>query len=81
MVGRALEEVPRYTRLWDRDGEKHIILGPGITYFGPGSDALYNVDKVTHEVRPSTLSDLRNNVALADALPGFDFVMSMALPG
>ncbi len=80
MVEEALEKSAARLRLWDRDGKGSILLRNGRTYFGPGSDALYNVDKQTGEARRSTLSDIRDNVRVADALSGFDFVMSMALP-
>ena len=49
------------------------------TYFGPGSDALKQVDRETGEVRDSVLADVERNTRLADAL-GCDFVMSQALP-
>lgn len=80
MVEKALNIVDRNLFLWNRDGTQNILLTPGSTYFGPGSDALYNVDKLTGEIRRSTLVDLRENVTIADFLPEFKFVMSMALP-
>jgi trimethylamine--corrinoid protein Co-methyltransferase len=87
MVNEALEKVPKGFKLHDRDGAEHIEIKNGPTYFGPGSDSLYNYNKktgrsratdVAHPTR-SNLGDLRENVKIADAL-GFDFMMSMALP-
>ncbi len=80
MVEEALEKAHPAIQLYDRNGEKSIRLKIGTTYFGPGSDALYNIDKQTGELRRSTKSDVSENVKIVDALAGFDFVMSMALP-
>lgn len=83
-VGRAASAI----RLFDRNGEPSFVLENGDTYFGPGSDALYNYDRETGRLFPtenydsprgSTIDDVRQNVRIADAL-GFDFMMSMGLP-
>jgi trimethylamine--corrinoid protein Co-methyltransferase len=79
LVEQALEKGSPQIQLYDRDGKEAIMLGKGRTYFGPGSDALYNYDMETNELRLSVLEDVETNVRLADAL-GFDFMMSMALP-
>lgn len=79
LVEQALEKASPQIQIYDRNGNESIMLGKGRTYFGPGSDALYNYDMETKELRLSVLSDVKNNTCLADAL-GFDFVMSMALP-
>ena len=80
MVEEAIDRLPSKIQMWDRNGNRAILLRSGRTFFGPGSDALYNVDKETGAIRLSVLSDVRDNVRIADALPGFSFVMSMALP-
>ncbi len=79
MVQAALEQTPRSFSLHDRHGAAALELEAGATWFGTGSDALYQRDLETGQARDSQLSDVRDNVRLADAL-GFDFVMSMALP-
>ena len=79
MVQVALERAPREFTLYDRHGAGSLELQSGRTYFGPGSDALYQLDRETGKIRDSRLEDVRDNVRLADAL-GFDFIMSMALP-
>ncbi len=79
LVQAALDRAPRRVTLHDRRGAPAMELEQGRTYFGPGSDALYQVDRQTGEPRDSRLEDVAENVRLADAL-GFDFVMSMALP-
>ncbi|MFO8057550.1 MAG: trimethylamine methyltransferase family protein [bacterium] len=82
MVGEALEKGRRRggLKLYDQEGKRPIELRVGKTHYGPGGDALYNVDLETREKRRSVLSDVTNNVRIADALPNFDFIMSMALP-
>ncbi len=80
MVDEALEKSSAKIQLYDREGNKSLLLRNGRTFFGPGSDALYNIDKSTHEIRRSCLADVRENVRIADALSGYNFVMSMALP-
>jgi trimethylamine--corrinoid protein Co-methyltransferase len=80
LVEEALEKAHPEIQMYDRDGEASILVRDGKTHFGPGSDALYNIDRKSGERRYSTLSDVANNVRMADGLEGFDFMMSMALP-
>jgi len=82
LVQQALDKMhsKEKLQLYDRDGEKATEVVIGKSRFGPGSDALYNIDFETGEKRKSVLSDVANNVRVADALPNFDFMMSMALP-
>lgn len=87
MVEDALKKVPREFWLYNRDGDSYIEIKNGNTFFGPGSDSMYNYDKKTGRLLPtddsdprnSTLNDLVENVRIADALD-FDFMMSMSLP-
>lgn len=79
MVNEALDKAQSTFRLFGRGG-RSIRLGTGATYMGPGSDALYQVDQDTGAIRLSTLQDVAQNVRLVDALNGYDFVMSTALP-
>lgn len=80
LVDDMLEQSQAKVQLWDRDGNKSILLKNGRTFFGPGSDALYNIDRPTGEIRRSRLSDIKDNMKIVDALSGFNFVMSMGLP-
>jgi trimethylamine--corrinoid protein Co-methyltransferase len=52
----------------------------GNTVFGTGSDAIWNIDVASGELRTSVMSDVANNTRIVDALDHYDFVMSMALP-
>jgi len=80
MVQAALEKAFAKVQFFDRDGNRSIVVRNGQTHFGTGSDALYNIDLERGQLRRSVLSDITNNVRLADGLSGFGFVMSMALP-
>lgn len=80
MVEEALEKTQSSFNLFYQNAKKSLTVKDGITYFGTGSDALYGRDINTEQLKGSTMDDLRNNVKVADALDGFDFIMSMALP-
>jgi len=82
LVREALEKARAAEKIhvYDREGENFIEVSAGNTFFGPGSDALYNTDLETGEKRKSRLSDIADNVRIADALPNYDFMMTMALP-
>jgi trimethylamine--corrinoid protein Co-methyltransferase len=79
LVEQALAQAPRSFVLADREGADALQLESGRSYFGPGSDALHQIDAETGERRDACLEDVGRNVRLAEAL-GFDFAMSMALP-
>lgn len=80
MVQKALKKASSSIKMYRRDGEPSMQLTNGKTYFDPGSDALYNIDKKSGELRHSVLSYLTENVRIVDGLCGYDFVMPMALP-
>lgn len=80
LVNESLEKVQKRIQMYNREGNRAMLLRPGRTYFGPGSDALYNIDRKTRQRRLSTIDDVRENVRIVDSLANLDFVMSMALP-
>ncbi|HUT59307.1 MAG TPA: trimethylamine methyltransferase family protein [Phycisphaerae bacterium] len=80
MVNEALEKAVKGFGMYDRLGGEAFRMEAGNTVFGTGSDAIYNIDRATWELRNSTLADVRENVRIVDALPNYDFTMSMALP-
>ena len=81
IVARALETAPRAVTLHDRLGRPAIELAGHSFWAGPGSDCLHILDHRTGERRTPTLADLREGVALVDALPNLDFIMSLFIPG
>jgi trimethylamine--corrinoid protein Co-methyltransferase len=80
MVSRALSTVPKRLTLHDRHGRIRIRAMGYNTYYGGGSDCLNVLDHRTGQRRRPTLRDVREATVLQDALPEFDFVMSMFLP-
>ena len=79
LVEEILAKAKNGFTIFNRKGIPALEVKNGNTYFGTGSDALYQRDEETGEIRESSLQDIVKNVQLADAL-GFDFIMSMALP-
>lgn len=80
VVERAISTVPASIILHDRTGEPALQLGGYNTYFGTGSDLMWQYDPETGERRVSTLDDVARVSRLCEALPGMDFVMSGAYP-
>jgi len=80
MVELALKKVVPSFKLFNRDGTKFIDVNNKNTYFGTGSDALYNIDPLTDKMDKSTSKDIERNVRITDCLEHFDFVMSTGLP-
>ena len=81
IVARALETAPRAVTLYDRLGRPAMELAGHSFWAGPGSDCLHILDHRTGERRTPTLADLREGIALVDALPNLDFIMSLFIPG
>ena len=81
LVERALATAPRAVTLYDRTGEPAIELAGRTFWAGPGSDCLHILDHRTGVRRAPTLDDLRDGIALVDALPELDFIMSLFIPG
>ncbi len=80
MVEDAVAKAPSTVPWFDRTGTKEVPLKIDNVYFGPGSDSLYVVDRETEAIRRSRLQDVVDNVRVVEALPEFDFMMSMGLP-
>jgi trimethylamine--corrinoid protein Co-methyltransferase len=80
LVSWALDRAPKAITLHDRAGAPAIRLAGTAAFFGPGSDCLHVLDHRTGERRRATSADLAEGLAVADALPNMDFVMSMFLP-
>ena len=80
LVDRALDAAPKEVTLHDRAGRPTIHLTGRNVFFGPGSDCLHVIDHRTGARRRATTADLHDGLALADALPNMDFLMSMFLP-
>jgi trimethylamine--corrinoid protein Co-methyltransferase len=80
LVRWALDAAPKAITLHDRSGAPAFRLAGTMHVFGTGSDCLNVVDHRTGQHRRATTTDLIEGLALAEALPNIDFVMSMFLP-
>mgnify|MGYP001124565925 CR=1 FL=1 len=80
MVEDAIAQAPSRVPWFDQTGTRETPLEINRVYFGPGSDSLYIVDRESKQIRRSRLQDVVDNIRVVEALPEFDFVMSMGLP-
>ncbi len=80
VVARALNVVPKRMTLYNRNGRVAIRAWGYNTYYGGGSDCLNILDHRTGKRRRPVLQDVKDAVAVQNALPELDFVMSMVLP-
>jgi trimethylamine--corrinoid protein Co-methyltransferase len=79
LVAKALTTAPSRIDIYDRSGDKAMILEGANCYFGTGSDLEYTVDR-RQQRRRSTLKDVERSARLCEKLSNIDFVMSYALP-
>ena len=79
--GRAVKTAPKQIILYDQEGHAVIRLRGRNCYYGNGSDLVNIIDHRDNQRRPATLQDIREIVAVLDALPHIDFVMSGFIPG
>ena len=80
MVEDAIAKAPSSVPWYNQTGDKEFPLEVDRGYFGPGSDSLYVIDRKTEQIRQTVLQDVIDNVCIVEALPQFDFIMSMGLP-
>ena len=79
MVKRALSMAPRSFTIWARDGDpkKHLHIGPGRPYYGPGPTCPNFLDPYTGERRKYLRRDAAAVAKVCDALPHIDFCESL----
>jgi trimethylamine---corrinoid protein Co-methyltransferase len=76
----AIKTAPKQIILYDQEGNAVIRLRGRNCYYGNGSDLVNIIDHRNNQRRPATLQDIREIVAVLDALPHIDFVMSGFIP-
>jgi trimethylamine---corrinoid protein Co-methyltransferase len=76
----AIKTAPKQIILYDQEGHAVIRLRGRNCYYGNGSDLVNIIDHRNNQRRPATLQDIREIVAVLDALPHIDFVMSGFVP-
>jgi len=80
LVDWAIAAAPRSIDLHDHAGNMVMSAGEDRVFFGPGSETQYVIDHRTGEHRHGTLADVTAGARVIDALPNFDFDMSLFLP-
>jgi trimethylamine--corrinoid protein Co-methyltransferase len=80
LVDWAIAAAPRSIALHDHAGNLVMPAGEDRVFFGPGSETQYVIDHRTGERRHGTLRDVTDGARVIDALPNFDFDMSLFLP-
>jgi trimethylamine--corrinoid protein Co-methyltransferase len=79
LVKEALASTPPAFTVWGRDAGREMQVAPDRVHFGPGLTNTYFIDPDTGERRPSRRGDPGLTARVADALPGIDYVMGLAL--
>ncbi len=76
----AVAAAPSRILMYDREGNKSMVLEGRNTYYGPGPTNTYHRDPETGERRRPVLSDSENAGRVCDALPNIDFAMDLGTP-
>jgi len=76
----AVKSAPSRITLYDREGNRKMVLEGRNTYYGPGPTNTYHRDPYTGERRRPVLSDSENAGKVCDALPNIDFAMDLGTP-
>ncbi len=76
----AVKSAPSRILLYDRDGNRSMVLEGRNTYYGPGPTNTYHRDPYSGERRRPVVSDNENAGKVCDALENIDFAMDLGTP-
>ena len=76
----AVKSAPSRVTLYNREGERSMVLGGRNTYYGPGPTNTYHRDPETGERRRPVNKDNENAGKVCDALENIDFAMDLGTP-
>lgn len=79
MVEDALRKAPRRLVLGKRTGERTVFLERDKSYFGPSLDCVDYLDPETHVRRRFISEHVKVMAALCDALPNFEWCMTIGM--
>lgn len=79
MVEDALRKAPHRVVLGTRAGQRTVLLEGDKVWFGPSLDCIDYLDPMTEERRPFTSADCAVTARVADALPNYDWVMTIGM--
>lgn len=79
MVEDAIRKAPKRIVLGKRTGERTVTLERDKSYFGPSLDCIDYMDPATHTRSRFESHHVETTAALCDALPGFDWCMTIGM--
>ena len=79
MVEEAIRKAPKRIVLGKRTGERTVTLERDKSYFGPSLDCIDYLDPATGERTRFESRHVEVTAALCDALPGFDWCMTIGM--
>ena len=79
MVEDAIRKSPSRIVLGKRTGERSVFLERDKSFFGPSLDCVEYWDPIKKERSPFRSEHVKVTAALADALPGFDWAMTIGM--
>ncbi|MDO4541831.1 MAG: trimethylamine methyltransferase family protein, partial [Bacillota bacterium] len=80
MVIKAINSAPKSVKLYNRNSDKVLDVGGTNAFVGSGPTNPFFQDFETNKRRRSMLYDCANSAKIMEALPEFDFVMSLSDP-
>ena len=75
----AVEAAAKRIEVYNRSGERAMVLERDGCYYGTGSDCITTIDLYSGERRICMKRDVEMLACFADALPNMDFVMSFGI--
>lgn len=79
LVEDAIHKAPPRVVLGNRKGERKVYLEGDKSWFGPSLDCIDYLDPLTNERRRFVSDDCRITATVADALPNYDWVMTIGM--
>ena len=79
MVEDAIRKAPSRLVLGKRTGERTVFLEGDNSYFGPSLDCIDYMDPKDHQRKRFTSEHIKVTAALCDALPNFDWSMTIGM--
>ena len=80
VVEQALSTVPEVVRLYDLNGCVRVDTSTRITSYCPGHNCVRILDRITGELRPCTLADIREAAVVCERLPNISMSCSLGYP-
>lgn len=79
LVEECIRSAPSRVVIWNRRGQRAMVLEGSRSYFGMGSDTLYTYDPYTRELKRAAALDVARTAVIADKLEHIDYLMSLGI--